>query len=287
MVDRISLADLSILIAIRLDGDARKANLKTVLRYFTHFFTDLDIIVIESGGRFLEDFLSPFPDVTYHALENETSFHKTKYFNLGARLSERPYISCYDADVLFDPTSIQAALDYLKSDPTHFFCFPYNGEFWDIQDPQKQLICETFDFSRVPEVGTCIHPNSPGGATFFQKNAFLEMGGYNETFISWGWEDDEIVLRFTKLGFPPARMPGICVHMHHPRGPNSSDTHPHFQRNFHTYKTLFRKTPLELCHYIQTVLKAPVPELVKPRAAQLEPLWLLKWVYKVAAFFRV
>ena len=44
----------------------------------------------------------------------------------------------------------------------------------------------------------------------------------NEKFIGWGYEDNELIERFTKLDYKIGRVPGPLYHLDHPRKSVSS-----------------------------------------------------------------
>ncbi len=279
---KLDLSALTIVVPFRYDFPQRRENLETVLRFFDHFFDHLHVVVIETGAPTGQDLTTRYPWLAYHFLPSESTFHRTRYFNMGAKLSTRELVACYDTDVLFRPAAIMAAMSYLQSDPSHWFCFPYNGQFWTVSGEFRAQIMETFNFDQVAQRSVCVHPMSQGGATMFRRAEFLSLGGYNEKFISWGWEDNEIVTRFSRLGCPPYRVPGeICVHLDHPRGENSSDTHGYFQQNFKEFRRVFRMVPSEVCRYIEAELGGSLsPEIVR-RASRLDPPWGLRWLFKL------
>ena len=57
-----------------------------------------------------------------------------------------------------------------------------------------------------------------GGATLCQRHAFNLVGGWNENFISFGFEDQEFCERIRKLDSELERIDGYnAYHMEHPR----------------------------------------------------------------------
>jgi hypothetical protein len=64
-----------------------------------------------------------------------------------------------------------------------------------------------------------------------ERASFLAYGMENERFISWGYEDDERLLRAHKLGLKVSREPGVIYHVRHRRGPDSRPDNPYTLQN--------------------------------------------------------
>lgn len=56
-----------------------------------------------------------------------------------------------------------------------------------------------------------------GIMVFFKTNSFWKMGGEDETFVGWGWEDFERYYRALNHDFKVVRLDGTITHHHHPR----------------------------------------------------------------------
>ena len=50
----------------------------------------------------------------------------------------------------------------------------------------------------------------------FKKESIIKIGGWNEDFIGWGAEDDEITIRVKKY-LKWCELKGPCYHMYHDR----------------------------------------------------------------------
>ncbi len=91
-----------------------------------------------------------------------------------------------------------------------------------------------------------------GGAVFFERDTFLKSGGYNKNFISWGYEDNELVSRFLKLGYEIKRVGGdYCLyHMSHVRSIDSSPNHDKANHNRMEYLKVDSMDEKRLREYI-------------------------------------
>jgi len=238
---RINLGDLSLIIPFRYDHMDRIDNLRVVLDYYDRYFEGYEFLIYENGLEQYGQEFANHSNVVYQFQKNDGLLHRTKMLNDGAKASIRKYISLYDTDVLFHPESIKATMETLRAG--YNFVFPYNGIFIDVSGNQKKEIMhklkinipimdKTELYKKWGDKMHVVHTHSMGGATFFNREVFLRAGGYNQNFISWGFEDNEIVHRFTILGCPPVRIrKSNLYHLNHFRGTDSQPNLPHVKKN--------------------------------------------------------
>ena len=94
--------------------------------------------------------------------------------------------------------------------------------------------------------------HSIGGAIFFNKKSYINAGMENETFKSWGGEDDELLHRFTKLDYNITRTDGYLLHLVHDRGEFSQKRHIHYNNNIKELEKIGSMTKIQLSNYIKT-----------------------------------
>ena len=166
------------------------------------------------------------------------------------RLCQTDIIVNYDVDVVFPINQYIEARKRIKEGST--MCFPYSGKFYDI--PVKFFNHVTGDTLTDIPLNQCtlFNPNSVGGAFFFHKGRYGEIGWENENFVSWGHEDWERIVRVEKMDYEMCRVEGILYHLTHSRTSNSSDKNPYYQFNgqeFHKIKNMGKE---QLGNYIKT-----------------------------------
>jgi hypothetical protein len=173
-------------------------------------------------------------------------FHRTKILNDMAKASKTKVIVNYDCDVLFNPVSYLAAYDFIVSQGADF-CFPYDGRFFEVPKRFKCIIKDELNLEliKLEECNLC-HPQSVGGALFWNKDSFVRGGMENENFISWGFEDNERVSRFTKLGFVGVRVQGPLYHLEHSRLKDSNPHGMYYTNNMQQMHKIERMTKDEL-----------------------------------------
>jgi len=88
-----------------------------------------------------------------------------------------------------------------------------------------------------------------GGAVVCDRKDFFMVGGYNENFISYGYEDMEFFARIEKLGYGISRIDyANAYHLPHPRGTNSSYNNYH-RANKQELTRVQNMSAAELRHY--------------------------------------
>ena len=254
----IQLPDLSIIIPYRHDSIDRAENLATALRYFRANTTGAEIIVIESGSEPGARQCADEYGSLYEFVRADGPFHRTRLLNLAIEtISRRRFVANCDADVLMFPPALEAtAIRLRRGDP---IVFPFNGLFLDVRRSTRRTLIDTLDFSRLPDSNrmargrrlglniVCVNRASVGGAVFFDRETLLACGGYNERFLSWGAEDNEIADRFAKLGHSIRRIYGYPIlHLAHRRGRDSGTRNPYFRANEREYRRLRSLSETEL-----------------------------------------
>ncbi len=73
--------------------------------------------------------------------------------------------------------------------------------------------------------------DSISGALVMPREAFRTVGGYDERFIGWGYEDRAFAIALDTLWKPCVRLPGHVLHLWHPVGPSEAFGSPFIQQN--------------------------------------------------------
>ncbi len=234
---RLDLRDVTMLMPFRADSDDRKRNLRWIVSFLLkHADTTILIGEDKAGPSDVADALGPELAARcrhLHLTGNDSHFtHKAHLVNRMAEAAETPIVALHDTDIVVDPVQYALARDAVRGGAA--MAFPYNGLFFWILGREVHRFGHTL--SAAPLNAVCprfplMHRNSPGGGAFFDRAALLESGGYNERFVSWGYEDDEIVERLRRLGLRVERVPGPLYHLEHARPENSTDRNPFIDAN--------------------------------------------------------
>ncbi len=251
----INLKDVTFTIPVRIDTEARIRNIRTVVLYLCKYFDTNILIAEESSTSEVPKILENLP-VKYsyaHIKTDNPLMHRTKVLNIMAKAAQTPIIVNYDTDVLLKPEQYVSAAAGIRQN-RYDMIYPYDGRFIDINGDVLHHAINNLDVNNLSIAsGNLIHPQSLGGAVFWNKQKFLEIGGENQNCISWGFEDNERLTRATKMNCRTARINGCIFHMYHPPSLNSANAdHPAYINNQNEYNKVNSMNKDQLSKYIQS-----------------------------------
>jgi len=247
----IDFKDVTFIVPVRFDSDDRRVNFETSMRYILRNF-DTNIIVLESDNKSNEDFVKSISNKIKYIFEKNDNklFHRTRLLNEMTKMSKTDIIVNYDVDVIFPIEQYIESKKKIEDGCT--ICFPYAGKFYDI--PKKHFDKVNEDRLQDIPLGECtlFNPNSVGGAVFFSKSKYGEIGFENQNFLSWGHEDWERVVRVKTMGHLEGRIEGVLYHLTHSRTHNSSSNNPFFGFNGQEFNKIRSMNKSQLCEHIKT-----------------------------------
>ena len=215
-------SDLTIVIPVRIDSKERKRNLFILLQQLLQL-SGLKIIILEADLKSKIDLL---PDEVRRVFVEDSNlvFHRTKYINMLSMLVDTKFLGVWDTDVIVSIENIKQALNILRADKANMV-YPYDGHFYNIPDAILNDYIQYRDdkiFTNDERMKSAPYiKNSCGGAFMVDKKSYIDAGGENEKFTSWGPEDLERFKRWEILGYRVLRLNGGIFHMNHPRNINS------------------------------------------------------------------
>jgi hypothetical protein len=242
------LTNATFCIPIRFDSDERKENLDIVIAYLNRNFKTT-IFVVEDGPSPVFGYIQEHPQVKYFYTRNtERYFHRTALLNSSMRITQTKYFINYDADVIVDPGAIDDCVNKIDSGE-YQFAYPFNGNFIEVireyvtkfrEEPHVGVLDKTIDSH------TTLNHESFGGIVVVDKDKYLSIGGENENFKSWGYEDVERLARMQKFGWKYYRTTNNLYHMSHPRFTNSSNDNEWISANIEEYELIQRLSKEEI-----------------------------------------
>lgn len=215
---------LTIIMPVRIDSEARKANVNATLHHICGL--GCRIIILEADEKsILNDYFKKQPKecIRYEFVEDcNPIFHRTKYINMLLKENVSEIVAVWDADVLIDYSQVYEAVANIIEGCT--ISYPYNGEFVMLPENVSALTRHQFNMEQLKSLDIKPFLNRPfcGGVFLVHRQRYLKCGGENEHFTGWGPEDAERLRRTTILGHKVNwTQQGQAYHLYHPRGSNS------------------------------------------------------------------
>ncbi len=115
-----------------------------------------------------------FPQVRVVKVENVSQFNASHARNIGAKQASAPWLGFFDADILLDADFSRRILPSLVKG-NFYRASPVTYQTWG------SIICHRDDF--------------------------LRAGGYDEVYVGWGGEDDDLIALLTRNGVRAAGFP--------------------------------------------------------------------------------
>ena len=241
----IDLLKTTFIIPIKIEHPDRYRNSNITLNFLNkHFKTNVIIHESSETGKSKLDFLDSLNNlnVTLIEIQEENSFHRTKYLNKMLDLVETPVVVNYDIDVILDPQNYLECQNQILSGESEVI-YPYEKGYGQIQVMQK------FDYLGFGESGYDINyinssdsisksESECGHCIFFNTDTYRRYGGENEGFISYGPEDKERMYRFQKLSKVKWVDGKFVYHFEHFRGRDSWVTNPYFNSNWGLFENI-------------------------------------------------
>lgn len=173
-------------------------------------------------------------------------FNRSKARNNAFKQSCGDYLVVADADALFDAAQINLAVQTVKNMDT--WCLPF-GPYYNLTREttkgvlggvhwRENALKPTRELGLPPAEYEHLVPDSPGGIRVLTKEMWEAIGGFDDRFIGWGYEDDAFRVALDVMVGKAVRLQGCDLyHMWHPVSPTDGFESPNIQHN----RLLYRK----------------------------------------------
>lgn len=165
------------------------------------------------------------PYVQYHFAEMGDIFHKTHLLNIGLDNASCKYIIPYDVDLIPVNNAIENTLKIAEQSS-------------GILPTGYRLMCAQEVFNSDLSSMSVAHEDSAsalqkhlsgaekfGVCPIFNREKLIGLGGWQEKFVGWGAEDQDIIERYCGNEIQIGRFPSILyVHLHHDLTPGWNDS---------------------------------------------------------------
>jgi predicted glycosyltransferase involved in capsule biosynthesis len=261
------LKNATFIMPLRIESEDRLRNIVISLAYLLkNFDTNVIIQEVDTDSKFqnyaapqLENLIDDMSSITLIYEKNDDPiFHRTRILNDMLMEAKTDVVVNYDTDVIFPPSSYLIAYDKITK-LGYDLVYPYGQGEWQYkvtvnQDLINDLVNSDWSHSAFEDHDAKEKSTSDyGWAQFFNRKSYIEGGGENENFVSYGYEDNERPERFERLGYKVGRVDDTIYHMEHVRTMNSWFTNPHIENNKNLYERLKAMSPEQLKNYYDTV----------------------------------
>jgi hypothetical protein len=209
----------------------RQPHLDTQLTWWQHLHPTLpacEWIVIEADT-------TPSPGLAqqlhhhqahYAFLPNPGTLHKTKALNLGLHLAQGDYLAPLDVDLIPIGTTLADHLHLATLSPQLL-----------ITGYRLMAATPSLDFDQMPQAleqsaiapedqptalrKHLLHGEKFGVMPYFDRQRLLEIHGWDEAYIGWGAEDQDLIERYLGTSRYLCRSPHLVyLHLHHNAEPH-------------------------------------------------------------------
>lgn len=266
--------DITFVTHLRYDHEDRINNLQTILDYYSENFPESQFILVEDDTEHHTGFNKikwPKGRTSFFIIKNNSYYFRTRALNFGIKKAKTSIVVSLDTDCIVPVNSFNKCVSALLDDIT--IAWPYNGFFIDTSHNlhtqfKENKLSYDFLFNKLPDVNTlklshqygdfsirCTNTiyEGVGGIVMFNRDRFLEIGGYNENFVCWGAEDNELFHRCNILDHKKYRdtdLNSVCFHLFHRNAVRNQ--HPFYQSNFDEANKVEKMSKEELTLYVKT-----------------------------------
>lgn len=263
------LKDIGLIIHFRKDVEDRLRNLKCVLSFYRSCSKNLEIVIVNDDKE---------PDSSLKELhekygckilfmKNNGLYHRTLAFNKGMRNLKSNYLIAGDTDVFINPLYLVKGKEMFEKDSKLGILHPYNGMFVHLKQHLMDKFTTNYEMNLLDDkIGELkpvpyhetdnflvAHPGSKGGMVMYNKQRFIKFNGYNQNFVAWGFEDDEIINRVKRLGYTWDRVKDHnAIAWHFPHENTIREKHSMYQNNYNHSEFVGNCSDNELKEYMKT-----------------------------------
>lgn len=196
-------------------GCVRQPLLEATIRSIASLPGAVECIVVEQDET---KKLESLPGNTRHIHaphpSNDQGWHKCYAFNVGVRAAKADIVVCHDGDVLVPTGYWDVIRRHLVEHDTPV-AYTQRFLFYLSRGTTDRILDKNSTTGLAHETPECVKQNWTGGTLAITKNAYWEIGGFDESFTGWTGEDREFYDRCKAIdGWFHGYVP--FLHLWHP-----------------------------------------------------------------------
>lgn len=189
----------------------------------------LDVLVIEQDSEKKVETLCKDLNVNYGFLYNPGGFNRSWGFNCYRNFIDCDKVFLADNDIIIKKEFIYETISLLDS---FNVVRPFNGNVYHYDEIFTSHIVQINKFIENERFNFVNIFNFSGGVCAFNTDYFYNViGGFDERFVGWGGEDDEMHLRLQRLNTRTFSMNNYGYHLYHDRKLSSPEGNDHYNNN--------------------------------------------------------
>ena len=194
------------------------------------YFKGCEVIVVnDDPTTFVLDAMSYFPEVTL--IENKNNRGFSGAVNTGVNAAKNAYVFLCNDDVLLKDAQFTSLISQFEKD-RHLFAISLKQIEKDGSPVGKNIICWKDGFiqhSKAHDITSGVNGWAEGGASLVDAAKFRGLGGFDELYRPFYWEDIDLSYRAWKKGYVILFTNEVEVEHHH-----ETTISKHFSKNYIT-----------------------------------------------------
>jgi predicted glycosyltransferase involved in capsule biosynthesis len=206
---------VTFIIPYREKDEFRRTNIDFLISQLRNLkILDYEIIVVEHD--YSEKYINPAVKKVF--IKSDSIFNKSVCCNAGAREARNLFLFFNDCDIIMPSNNYLEALNEMRD---FDIVNPYGSIKYYDQENTTQLIKYSLGIEEriiIPSIIT-------GGSFLISKSIFMDIGGFDEECIGFGYEDTIFDMKIERLGYRIKTLKNnYCVHLYHP-APQTPTSH--------------------------------------------------------------
>lgn len=214
MWEKSLLNNLEIIIFHKHSSDWRLKNLVNIILYLKSIY-NFNITIVEQDKKEIDSKKIKELNVKYlFDYYDKNNYNKSRAYNLGARNTKCQTYCFHDSDILIESHIYKFCSKFFDKFQV---ITPYNKVINLNEYETKRFYSEkqyTLPIGKLPREKDGNYTNVSGGIVFFNRDAFWDIGGWDERFEGWGGEDDQMNDKINKC-LTLKIFKSISLHLYH------------------------------------------------------------------------
>ena len=210
---------LTAIVPVRNRGGVRLENcLRSLAWQQLDLARSLELLVVHIGSdsRHQEDIASLCAryEATLVRVETDEVWNRSRALNFGIRVAKGDYVFCTDADMVFSPNFVQAILSIHAESAGAMVV----SRCYDLPSTIDEVVHDLDGVPRLLDAATIRLTSGTGACQSATRTFFEAVQGYDEAYIYWGAEDNDMITRALGYGLELrwVHQHAIMMHQWHP-----------------------------------------------------------------------